>query len=655
MEILSTGKTAPWGGLLSFGQPLHSAPRPLPGTAMTRTACLSAPALSRQPSHTPIGCAPSAGGPRGRIGRALAGLGLGLCLALPGWSAAAGGEWPLHGQGYENQRYSPLSQINTGNVARLVPRWTYHSGVNATFQTTPIVRDGVMFVSLPFSGVAALDAATGKELWKYKHVSRWKSLCCGPANRGVSVEDGKVYIGTVDGRLLALDAQNGAVVFDVSVAEQSGTTENASSLDKDDPLGKVGATGSTGIGVAMAPIVFEGKVFVAVNGVGYGLHPDQGLAVVGISATQSQSGFMAAYDAKTGERLWKWDVTGPGWEGAFRNSTGDGVPMHRDIAAEKADQGKFQDAWKYGGGSIYASPAIDRARNLLIFGTGNPSPQMADSTRPGDNLHSSSLVALDLRSGKLVWAYQQIPHDRWGYDVATPPVLLDLRVGGKTIPVVAEASKLGWVYVHDRRSGKFLFKSAAFVPQRNLLVPPALGDGVVIAPGIAGGSNWSPNAYDPRHHLLFVDALHLPTRYVLHEEKDTQGHPFTYVSTQNTEEHAGTLTAIDLAHGGRIVWQEKTSDPLVGGTLATAGGLVFTGIGEQKFAAFDAVKGVRLWETALEAGVNAPPITYRSGNEQLVAVAVGGNSLFGFKTGDVVAAFALPGGQGVAAKPKARR
>jgi len=551
-------------------------------------------------------------------------------------------DWGLHGHSYNNQRFSPLTQINTHNVDSLVPAWTYHSGVNATFQTTPIVQKGVMYVSLPMSGVAAVNAETGEEKWKYKHVSRWKSICCGPANRGVAVDHDRVFIGTVDGRLVALDAKTGQPLWDVPVAEQTGSTESTQSLSANDPLSKVEKTGSTGVGISMAPIVYHDKVFVAVNGVGYGLHPDQGLAVVGVSNTQSQSGFMAAYDAKTGKRLWKWDVTGPGWEGAFKNSSGDGVPMHRDIENEKAAFANFSDAWRYGGGSIYASPAIDKGRGLLIFGTGNPSPQMADDTRPGDNLHTSSLVALNLKTGKLVWAYQQIPHDRWGYDVATPPVLMTLKLKGHAIPAVASASKLGWVYVHDRRNGKFLFKSEAFVPQSNLFAVPSGGEGVVIAPGIAGGSNWSPTAFDRKHGLLIVPALHLPTRYIAHEEKDAQGKSFSYVSTQDGDEKGGTLTAIDLAHGGSIRWQEKTAEPMIGGVLATAGGIVFTGSGQQHFSAYNAVNGTKLWDVTLDAGVNAPPITWKQGKKQMVAVAVGGNALFGLKTGDTVAAFALP-------------
>jgi len=550
-------------------------------------------------------------------------------------------EWALHGHGYSNQRFSSLNEINTHNVDQLTSAWTYHSGINATFQTTPIVTHGVMYLSLPFSGVAAVDAKTGEEKWKYKHVSRWKSICCGPANRGVAVDHDKVFIGTVDGRLVALNAKTGSPIWDVSVAEQTGSTESSSNLNKDDPLSKAEATGSTGIGISMAPIVHHNKVFVAVNGVGYGLHPDKGLAVVGITTTRSQSGFMAAFDAKTGKRLWKWEVTGPGWEGDFKNSTGDGVPMHRDIEGEKKALSEFSDAWRYGGGSIYASPAIDRERGLLIFGTGNPSPQMADDSRPGDNLHTSSLVALNLKTGKLVWAYQQIPHDRWGYDVSTPPVLMTLKVKGQKIPAVASPSKLGWVYVHDRRNGKFLFKSEPFVPQSNLLAEPTTGEGVVIAPGIAGGSNWSPAAYDRKNGLLFVPALHLPTRYISHKEvKD--GQEFSYVSTQDGDEKGGTLTALDLQHKGAIRWQEKTSEPMIGGVLATSGNVIFTGSGQHHFSAYDSLNGSKLWDVELEAGVNAPPVTWKQGHHQMVAVAVGGNALFGLKTGDTVAAFMLP-------------
>ena len=340
--------------------------------------------------------------------------------------------------------------------------------------------------------------------------------------------------------------------------------------------------------------------------------------------------------------MWRFDVTGPGWEGEFRASTPDGVPLGRDVAAERAAAPSHADAWRYGGGSIYATPVVDAERHLLIFGTGNPSPQMADASRPGDNLYTSSLVALDLRTGRLVWHSQQVPHDRWGYDVASAPVLLEVTHRGRRVPAVAQAGKTGWVYVHDRRDGRLLLRSEPFVPQRNLFTPPRPGEGVVIAPGIAGGANWSPSAYDPTRGLFYVGALHLPTRYIAHEVRRPDGSLLQYASTQSTDEAWGTLTALDLASGGRRRWQVRTEEPLIGGVLATAGGLVFSGAGTGRFAAFDAGTGAELWSYVCAAGVNAPPITYAVGGRQYVAVAVGGNALFGFAQGDMVMAFGLP-------------
>jgi PQQ-dependent dehydrogenase (methanol/ethanol family) len=552
--------------------------------------------------------------------------------------------WPLHGLDLSGRRYSPLTAIDTATVSRLKLLWTYHSGVTATFQATPIVIDTVMFVSLPFSGVAALDARTGRELWRYHHRSRSAKLCCGPANRGVAVDRGKVYVGTVDGRLVALDAATGAVLWDVTVAEYAGTTEATSQLGAGDPLARVGATGSTGVGISAAPLVYDGMIFVGIAGVGYGLHPDRGLAVVGVSGQYGRPGLMAAFDARTGQARWRFDVTGPGWEGSFRPGTPDGVPLRREVARERAEASRHPDAWKFGGGSIYTTPVVDPERHLLIFGTGNPSPQMADASRPGDNLYTSSLVALDLRTGKLVWHYQQVPHDRWGYDVASSPLLMEVTHQGTRVPAVAQAGKTGWVYVHDRRSGRLLFKSEPFVPQSNLFTPPQPGEGVVIAPGIGGGANWSPPAFDPTRNLFYVAALHLPTRYIAHEAPRPDGSVLQYASTQDTKEAWGTLTAVDLAAGGRLRWQARTGEPLIGGVLATAGGVVFSGVGKGVFAAFAAGSGRRLWSYQCDAGVNAPPITYAVAGRQHVAVAVGGNALFGFKQGDMVMVFDLPEG-----------
>ncbi len=565
-------------------------------------------------------------------------------LVLPAAALAQDdGGWTLHGHDLGGQRFSPRKEIDTTTVSGLRPLWTWHSGVTATFQATPIVADSTMYVSLPFSGVAALDPGTGRERWRYVHEARTQKLCCGPANRGVAVADGRVFVGTVDGRLVALDAATGRRLWDVTVADYQGTTEATGLLRADDPLSRVGATGSTGIGISAAPLVYDGRVYVGIAGVGYGLHPDQGLAVVGVSGQYGRPGLMAAFDAATGRALWRFDVTGPGWEGEYRAATPDGVPLHRNVARERADAPSHADAWRYGGGSIYATPVVDAQRHLLIFGTGNPSPQMADASRPGDNLYTSSLIALDLRTGRLVWHYQQVPHDRWGYDVASPPVLLELRERGGPVPAVAQASKTGWVFVHDRRDGRLLFRSRPFVPQRNLFLPPRPGDGVVIAPGIAGGANWSPSAYDPGRGLFYVAALHLPTRYIAQQARRPDGSVLQYASTRDGDERWGTLTALDLAGEGQVRWQVRTDEPLVGGVLATAGGLVFSGAGRGVFAAFGSGSGRRLWAWQCEAGVNAPPVTYRAGGHQVIAVAVGGNALFGFKQGDAVMAFALPG------------
>ncbi|MGE5114955.1 MAG: pyrroloquinoline quinone-dependent dehydrogenase [Betaproteobacteria bacterium] len=577
-------------------------------------------------------------------GRALAALAALLVAACATPAGPPDADWALHGRDLSGQRRSPLAQIDTRNVARLVPRWAYHSGVKATFQATPIVVDGVMFVSLPYSHVVALDAATGRERWRYTHRLRdpARKLCCGPASRGVAVAGGKVYLGSVDGRLIALDARDGRVLWDVTVAEYANPTEATSQLDAADPLSQRGARGSTGVGIGAAPLVHGGRVFIGINGVGYGLHPEQGLAVVGVAGQYGRPGLMAAFDADSGRPLWHFDVTGPGWEGHFRTTTPDGDALQRDVDAERAAAPAHAGAWAYGGGSIYSTPVVDAERGLLIFGTGNPSPQMVDDSRPGDNLYTSSLVALDLATGRLVWYWQQVPHDRWGYDVASAPVLLDAELNGELVPVVAQASKVGWVYVHDRRDGRLLFRSDAFVPQRNLFTPPQPAPGVLVAPGIAGGANWSPAAYDAASGLFYVAALHLPTRYVAHELRRADGSVLHYASTQDGDESWGTLSALDLGHRGRLRWQVKTDEPLVGGALVTAGGLVFTGAGRGWFAAFDAASGARLWQFRCDAGVNAPPVAYAVGGREYVAVAAGGSALFGFRQGDEIVAFGLP-------------
>lgn len=583
-----------------------------------------------------------------------------LCFALaacsvvplrPDPAPVGSGEWPSYGRDYSNRRFSPLKQINRDNVATLAPRWTFRSGVAATFQATPIVAGGVMYLSLPFNHVVALDARSGRQIWRYEHVRRAdRALCCGPANRGVALAEGKVFIGTVDARLIALDARSGQKLWDVDVVGGDATNaEVVGSLSAADPLSRARVTGATGVGINMAPIVYDGKVIVGITGVGYGLHLDGPRedapmgAVVGVAGRYGRPGFLAAYDVASGRRVWQFDTIPPqGWEGDYVAATPFGVPLNRNTAAERASAPKYADAWRYGGGSAWSTPAIDPASGMLFFGTGNPSPQMDDVSRPGDNLYTVSLIALDVATGTRRWHYQQVPHDIWGYDVASPPVLFELTREGKRVPVVGQASKLGWFFVHRRDNGELLLRSDAFVPQHNLFAP-ATAQGVRLHPGVVGGVNWSPAAVDEDAELAFVAALHMPMRYTLHDAPADGDKPaIRYSVLEPIEEPRwGLLSAVDL-QSGRIRWQHRTAQPLIGGVLATAGGLVFTGEGSGSLDAFDSETGKLLWQHKAEAGVNAPPITYEIDGVQYVAVAAGGNQLFGYKQGDYLMVYALP-------------
>ncbi len=583
--------------------------------------------------------------------------GLAIGLASLTGTAAQATDWPTYGLDLSNQRFSPLAQINRSNVGQLTPAWRYHSGVKATFQSTPIVTGGVMYLSLPFSSVAALDAVTGRPLWRYDHPRRkGYPLCCGPANRGVAVADGRVYVGTVDARLVALDAQTGKVLWDHAIAEdQAAPTEQPDLLKGSAVTSRASVqTGGTGVGISMAPVVYQGKVIIGITGVGYGLHLDEPRdgaplgAVVGVAGKYGRPGFLAAFDAQTGQRVWQFDTIAPtGWEGQFRATTPDGEYLNRDIAREKATLAQYPDAASFGGGSAWSTPAIDPRLGLLYFGTGNPSPQMDDTSRPGDNLYTVSLVALDVATGKIRWHYQQVPHDRWGYDVASPPMLFDhVTQSGKTIAAVGQASKIGYFFVHDRATGELLLKSDSFVPRSNAFAL-ATQEGVLIQPGVTGGVNWSPAAVDAKARRAYLAAIDWPVRYKVDEIPARDGKPAIRYSTLEPVDspRSGNVSAIDLATG-KVAWQHATPQPMIGGVLATAGGLVFAGEGNGRFSALDADTGQTLWSHTTEAGVNAPAITYEVGGTQYIAVAAGGNQLFGYKAGDALLVFALPKPQG---------
>jgi len=556
-------------------------------------------------------------------------------------------DWSSYGKNLENQRYSKLRQINEENVKDLKLDWQYQTGIKATFQATPIVYQGVMYISLPYNHVLAINAKTGKEIWRYEHERNpeWK-MCCGPSNRGLALHGEQLFMGTVDARLISLNIKTGKKIWDIDVVSNLVTTESISSLNDIDPNRKKIVSGGTGVGISMAPVIYQNKVIIGITGVGYGLHientkKDAPLgSVVGVAGSFGRPGFLAAYDIYSGKQIWQFDtIPEKGWEGEMSNYTRDGEVLNRDLFIEKESLEKFPNAAQFGGGSAWTTPAIDAETHTLFFGTGNPSPQMSGESRPGDNLYTVSLVALDANTGKLKWFYQQVPHDIWGYDVASPPVLFHTIKNGKVIPVVGQAGKTGWFYIHDRNTGELILKSDAFVPQQNMFTE-ATKEGTVIYPGILGGSNWSPVSLDIDEHIAYISGIHAPIKYTLHE-KISSNNVTHYTSSEPTEDQQwGLLSAINLSNG-KIVWQYQTDQPLLGGTLATNGKLVFSGEGNGNLNAFHSSTGRLLWTTKIDAGVNAPPITYMIDGKQYIAVAAGGNKIMGYKQGDFISVYSL--------------
>lgn len=515
--------------------------------------------------------------------------------------------WLTYGKDYSNQRYVTSRQISVENVRSLVPRWVYQTGGPiGSFQTTPIVVDGVMYLTTPFNHAIAVDARTGKQLWRYEHkLGGTQVFCCGPNNRGVAVADGKVFMATLDSRLVALDQKTGKVAWSTQAADPA-----------------------AGYGFTMAPVYYKGVVIVGTSGAEYGIR-----------------GFVDAYEAATGKRKWRFHtIPDQGWEGTFAPATPEGDDLHRDVAKEKAGMAKHKSAWKRGGGSVWMTPAIDPQTETLYALVGNPSPDLDGSVRPGDNLYTNSMVALDTGTGALKWHYQYIPHDVWDLDAASPAILFDAAgPDGTKVKAVGHAGKTGWYYVHDRATGKLLRRSDAFVPQENMFALPT-EKGTRMLPGANGGSEWSPAAFSPDTGQVFVSGLHQPMHYITRSEPYQKGKLWlggAFVPIQG-EKQWGLFSAIDV-NTGKIRWQNKLPDPLIGGALATAGGLVFAGgDGSGNFYAWDEKTGKELWRFQCGAGVNAAPISYELDGEQFIAVAAGGNFQLRFNHGDAVFVFGLP-------------
>ena len=502
--------------------------------------------------------------------------------------AAGDGNNFLHTNGnYAQTRYYPSRQINAGNVKKLRPAWIFQTEIVDTMETTPIVVDGVMYVTTAFDHVYALDARTGAQIWHHKHdMGPVTTYCCGPNNRGVAVYGDMVYMGTLDSQLVALDAKTGKQVWAVQIADPE-----------------------LGYSETMAPTVVNGKVLIGTNGGEYGIR-----------------GFVKAFDAANGDLLWTFYTTAEDSSGVWATNDATGRDMHRDIAAEKAAYAANGDPYKTLGGGVWQNPSVD----------------LDGAIRPGDNLYTNSMVSVDLDTGKYVCHFQYIAHDVWDLDAVSPTVLVNVDDGsGKMVKGVLHAGKTGHVYVHRADDCSLIRFSEAMVPQENMWVLPT-ADGARMLPGANGGVEWSPMTVNADLGLTYAINLHQPMTYHVESSpypdgKLWLGGAFKVIPT---EQQWGNVTAVDY-NTGKIRWKVKTPQPMIGGIMATAGGLVFTGEGNGQFKAYDAETGAILWNFQAGAGVNAPPSSYTVDGKQYIVVAAGGNAQLDFKRGNNIIAFTL--------------
>jgi len=513
----------------------------------------------------------------------------------------------LHSNGsYAQTRYHAASQINTKNVGKLKPAFVFQTEVVESMETAPIVVDGIMYLTTSYNHIYAVDAKTGKEFWHYKHKQgAVTTYCCGPNNRGVAIMNDRVYMGTLDAKLVALDAKSGKVLWATQI---------------DDP--------EKGYSETMAPVAVNGKILIGTNGGEYGVR-----------------GFVKAFDANDGKLLWtSYSIPEKGHEGVWAVNDATGRNMLRDIAAEKKQLAeKGGDFYKTLGGGVWMAPAVDKETNTVFYVAGNPSPDLYGAERPGDNLYTNSMVAIDLNTGAYKWHFQYIAHDVWDLDAVSPVILTEAKdKAGKMRKVAIHAGKTGHVYVHDRATGELIRFSDAMIPQENMWVLPT-ANGARMLPGANGGVEWSPMAFNAKHRLAYAANLHQPMTYHVEEAKYPGGKLWLGGAFKviPSEKQWGRLAAVNV-DTGKVTWKVDTEQPLIGGVLATAGDLVFNGEGNGMFSAFDAGSGKKLWSFNCGAGVNAPAVSYMVGGKQYIAVAAGGNTQLDFKRGNSVIVFALP-------------
>ena len=487
------------------------------------------------------------------------------------------GSWLTYSGSYAAYRFSPLAQITPANAAGLRPVWVYQVREGGQVQTTPLVADGVMYVTEARSRVTALDLRTGRPLWRYEPVipKDVKFIGFGPSNRGVALLDQTVYVGTLDAHLVALDATSGAVRWNVTVADNK-----------------------LSYAITAAPLAIDGKVVIGVSGGEAGIR-----------------GFLDAYDAKTGERAWRtYTVPGPG------------EPGHESWGGE---------SWKTGGGATWLTGAFDPELGLLYWGVGNPGPDWNGDSRPGDNLYTCSLLALDATTGSRRWHFQFTPHDTHDWDANQIPVLLDATVAGRPRKLVATANRNGFYYVLDRTNGEMLV-GVEYARQTWAKGLDAHGRPIVIAgqepsekgtlvwPSLQGATNWFSPSYSPKTGLFYVPVREMGSYYHKGEATYVPGQAFQGggEALRPGEEAYGAVRALDVL-SGRLRWEFRLLSPLWSGLMATAGGLVFGGTNEGNVFALDALTGKPVWDFQTGGGSAANPVSFLLDGKQHVAMASG--------------------------------
>jgi alcohol dehydrogenase (cytochrome c) len=498
-------------------------------------------------------------------------------------------DWVSYNGDYTGRRYSSLTQVTAANVSQLAAKWVFHTENAGVLQATPVVVNGIMFIT-GSNDAYALDAKTGRQLWHHERAisSGLIDDASGHINRGVAVLGTRVYMETDDAHLLCLDARSGNLIWDVAYA-----------------------TNNKNYGATSAPLIVKGKVLVGTSG------GDDGVR-----------GFVAAFDAQTGKQVWRfWTIPAPGEKGSESWPAGE-IYMH-------------------GGGTTWMPGTFDPELNTLYWGTGNAAPDFDGSVRPGDNLYTSSLVALDPDSGKMKWYFQYNPHDLYDYDSVQTPILIDAKFKGQPRKLVVSANRNGFLYILDRTTGEYLYSKQFIMimnwakgidangrPISNNLIPDAKG--VTVCPSYAGGTNWYSPSYDPQTNMFYFRSLEACSFFQAKTEPFVEGRAFYSTGARRppgNAPNAGYINAFDL-NTLDFAWRNKQigERPAAAGVMTTASGLVAFGNDADEFEIDDARTGKPLWAFNLGQAMHASPMSY----------GIEGKQYFGVAAGDDVFAFALP-------------